>query len=509
MIGQQQQQPLHHSHRQPGTGTPHAWLWFIASMMLMAGIPATFAIREQVSHNAKGLVSAQSYIDGLAHQGLPAKEATSLTRQLISVHSTPWGPFPSVWFTNQTPAFNAIRQRAYNDWQAVLQTDHQSLNAAGARWVATVTPWDTGAKIFEKTALEKDRTVAKIVRQENLWIRQTHQWVSAETRLKKLGTGLVQGRPRAILNGKTALEEALNNARRNPEGVPLGQRTLQRIQTFWNLPPTQELTQFTSLEQQIKQALQKLAPIPLPPPPPPSSPATSSTLASAVEQYLTTRQSQVSAAVLNLNTGTLWSFQPQMRYDTASIVKATIMATLLWQAELHHAPLTPEETQQMVPMIEDSSNQAATTLWYLAGGSRGIQGFLNAAGLTNTIPGTHGYWGLTQTTVTDQVELMKLYAVPNAILDPASQAYARNLMTHIVGYEDWGVNSGAPTGASVALKNGWLPLPGLGWEINSVGYVSGGNEHIAIAILSNRNPTEAYGIATVDHIAALIEQSES
>ena len=163
----------------------------------------------------------------------------------------------------------------------------------------------------------------------------------------------------------------------------------------------------------------------------------------------------------------------------------------------------------MVPMIEDSSNQAATTLWYLAGGSRGIQGFLNAAGLTNTIPGTHGYWGLTQTTVTDQVELMKLYAVPNAILDPASQAYARNLMTHIVGYEDWGVNSGAPTGASVALKNGWLPLPGLGWEINSVGYVSGGNENIAIAILSNRNPTEAYGIATVDHIAALIEQSES
>lgn len=93
-------------------------------------------------------------------------------------------------------------------------------------------------------------------------------------------------------------------------------------------------------------------------------------------------------------------------------------------------------------------------------------------------------------------------------MDARSRAYATNLMTHVTGFEDWGVSSHAPSGSTVALKNGWLPVPGIGWEINSVGWVQKTNGDIAIAVLSNHNPSEAYGIQSVQHLVGLVEQAE-
>ncbi len=57
----------------------------------------------------------------------------------------------------------------------------------------------------------------------------------------------------------------------------------------------------------------------------------------------------------------------------------------------------------------------------------------------------------------------------------------------------------------MALKNGWLPLDSAqqDWQVNSVGYISGSGRDYLMAVLSTGNPTEQYGIDTINQLAAM------
>ena len=65
-----------------------------------------------------------------------------------------------------------------------------------------------------------------------------------------------------------------------------------------------------------------------------------------------------------------------------------------------------------------------------------------------------------------------------------------------------------PGQVTVALKNGWLPLHGSDsdWQINSVGWIHGGGRDYLMAVLSSGNPSEQYGIDTIDQLAAMVWQ---
>jgi beta-lactamase class A len=67
-----------------------------------------------------------------------------------------------------------------------------------------------------------------------------------------------------------------------------------------------------------------------------------------------------------------------------------------------------------------------------------------------------------------------------------------------------GVSGGVPAQVTAALKNGWLPLKGTDsdWQINSIGLVSGGGRTYLMAVLTTGNPTQQYGIDTIDQLAA-------
>ena len=41
------------------------------------------------------------------------------------------------------------------------------------------------------------------------------------------------------------------------------------------------------------------------------------------------------------------------------------------------------------------------------------------------------------------------------------------------------------------------------WQINSIGWVSGGGRTYLMAVLTTGNPTEQYGIDTIDQLAAM------
>jgi beta-lactamase class A len=144
------------------------------------------------------------------------------------------------------------------------------------------------------------------------------------------------------------------------------------------------------------------------------------------------------------------------RFDSASVVKVTILGALLRKAEDQHRYLTETEAALAAAMIIRSDNDAASALWAELG--RGyLQHFLNLARMTQTSLGPGGYWGLTQITAYDEVLLLRLLLTKNPVLDTASRDYALSLMARVIPSQRWGVPAGAPTSLTVHVKNGWLP----------------------------------------------------
>jgi len=130
----------------------------------------------------------------------------------------------------------------------------------------------------------------------------------------------------------------------------------------------------------------------------PPQPPASARLPSDIAAVLAGRSTIASVVVQDLRTGRVYSFNAGRRYDTASIVKVTIMAAALRQAAAAHRFLTATELTLLRRMITVSDNNAASSLWSHVGGSTGIAAFLRLAGMDATTRGSGGYWGLTQTT---------------------------------------------------------------------------------------------------------------
>ena len=237
----------------------------------------------------------------------------------------------------------------------------------------------------------------------------------------------------------------------------------------------------------------------------------------AAASYLSGRDGAVLAAVYDLRTGRTWRLGQGSPQAEASVVKLDVLETLLAKRAQGGGTGLPASDRTLAgQMIEDSDNAAATSLWYAVGGAAGIRSFNARAGLTRTAPSScvicPGFawpgWGLTTTTPDDQIALLRQLVTPSSVLPRAAREYALSLMEDVTPSQRWGVSGGVPAQVTVALKNGWLPLRGTGsdWQINSVGWISGGGRNYLMAVLSTGNPSEQYGIDTIDELAAMAWQ---
>ena len=223
----------------------------------------------------------------------------------------------------------------------------------------------------------------------------------------------------------------------------------------------------------------------------------------AMQTFLKTRSGDITAAVYNLKSGRTFLYRPGVEADDASIAKVDILATALYDAQRRQEPLSPAEQQAAVDAIEESDNDAAQELWNTVGGNPSIGAFNAAAGMSQTVLDPEGVWGHYQSTALDQVRLLEHLALHNAVLSDASRAYELALMRRIDPVQDWGVSSGVLAPATVALKNGWLPIT-TGWEVNSIGWVSGRGRDYLIAVLTAADSGMTYGIQTISGISQLV-----
>jgi beta-lactamase class A len=216
------------------------------------------------------------------------------------------------------------------------------------------------------------------------------------------------------------------------------------------------------------------------------------------------------AAVYDIATGREWNLGTGAPQAEASIVKLDILQTLLARDRLLPAADLPVARQ----MMEDSNNDAATSLWYASGGPGGIGAYNAAAGLRGTKLSTcvecTGFdwpgWGLTTTTPADQIALLRQLISPRSLLSASERRYMLSLMENVVPGQRWGVSGGVPSGVTVALKNGWLPLDAADhdWQINSVGWIDGDGRDYLVAVLTTGNATEQDGITRINQLSSLL-----
>jgi beta-lactamase class A len=237
-------------------------------------------------------------------------------------------------------------------------------------------------------------------------------------------------------------------------------------------------------------------------------------LAGEAASYVSTRSGTVLVAVYDIATGQTWRLGQGQPQAAASVVKLDVLETLLAEQGDSRTGLSATDQSLAQQMIEGSDNAAATSLWYDVGGAASIRSFNSAAGLMHTSPSPcvdcPGFpwpgWGLTTTTPADQISLLRELVEPNALLTSAERSYALSLMENVTPSQRWGITGGVPPETTVALKNGWLPLDNTGadWQINSVGWISGRRADYLIAVFTTGNPTEQYGIDTIDGLAAIV-----
>lgn len=239
----------------------------------------------------------------------------------------------------------------------------------------------------------------------------------------------------------------------------------------------------------------------------------------AIARYLAGRAGVVTAGLYDPASGRTYLWHPGVREVTASMVKIDILADLLYEHQADGRPLSASEQALAASMVEDSDNTAGQQLWNDIGGfgtsraTRGtggyyaISAFDRRLGLTQTV--TNWAWGLLATTPRDYLRLLEAIWLPGGALDPASQAYERRLMEGVVPAQRFGIPNGVPKGATVGVKDGWYLEKGTGWQVNSAGYVRLGRVRYLAVVMTAHDPSEAYGLDTVNTLGTLLWRFES
>ncbi|MCS0605344.1 class A beta-lactamase-related serine hydrolase [Streptomyces sp. LP11] len=220
---------------------------------------------------------------------------------------------------------------------------------------------------------------------------------------------------------------------------------------------------------------------------------------------LKNRKGTVAVGLYDRATDTTCTLRATSAFDSASTVKVTVLAALLWDAKKRDRYLTSTETRLATAMITQSDNDATSKLWKQLGPTK-IKGFLGAAEMTKTVPGEGQYWGLTQENVTDEQKLLRLVTAKNGVLSDNSRAYILKLMGQVVTSQRWGTPAGAPASVAVHVKNGWLQRATHGWRVHSLGTFSGAGHDYMLSVLTQDDSTMDYGVATIQDVARAVHK---
>jgi hypothetical protein len=211
--------------------------------------------------------------------------------------------------------------------------------------------------------------------------------------------------------------------------------------------------------------------------------------------YEAHRIGQTSFAVMD-SEGRLSGRNIHERFLTASVVKAMLLVAYLRlkQARGQHI-ITSSDRSILAPMIEISDNNAATRCQDIVGNSR-LYALAHATHMTD-----FSIVGSFKNAMTSAADQARYFFEMDSFIPHEFVGYANYLLSHIVSYESWGIPAVArPRGYRVYFKGGWFP-PFLE---NQAARLYGHGKRFAIAVLTDNDPSFAYGIDTIQGVAATL-----
>jgi Beta-lactamase enzyme family len=221
----------------------------------------------------------------------------------------------------------------------------------------------------------------------------------------------------------------------------------------------------------------------------------------ALGAYLTKLGKRVGVKVWDVTRGVAYTWNAGVGYLMASSVKVPIMLALLTRLEAKGRRPTTAELTLLTTMIENSNNDSATALWTEIGNGPGLAAFMRKVGIAGYVPSIH--WGYSSITPTAMVALLgKLHA--GTILSAADRKLALGLMEHVQAGQRSGVGDSSPAGATIAMKDGWVPGPDGQWEVNSSGIVTVGSETYIISVYTTDSATSGAGFAITRHVCEIV-----
>ncbi|MFJ8847167.1 serine hydrolase [Streptomyces cyaneofuscatus] len=240
--------------------------------------------------------------------------------------------------------------------------------------------------------------------------------------------------------------------------------------------------------------------------------------ARAALDALTEHDGRYALAVEDLTSGRSLSYGSSSSSDafvSASIIKVDILAALLLQAQDRGGGLTLAQQRLASAMIRYSDNDAAQELWVDIGRRQGLNAANMRFGFSRAHASQRGMWGLTRTTIRDQIALLKAVFTRNSPLTSESRTYVRTLMSDVIAEQGWGVGAASSANADRVLKNGWLPRETTNlWVVNSLGLVEYRGHSLLVAVLTDDQLTREAGISLVERTAitavhTLVDNSEN
>ncbi|MGB7357379.1 MAG: hypothetical protein WA944_04895 [Mycobacterium sp.] len=200
---------------------------------------------------------------------------------------------------------------------------------------------------------------------------------------------------------------------------------------------------------------------------------------------------EITAAVLDRNTGQLLTNGNGMTIAIASVVKLFIADDLLLQVSRGETTLSPEDRQSLDVMLRSSDDSAAEVFWNRSGGSAIINRVVARYGLGATRPPGNGRWFNTISTATDVVRYYDMLLAGTGGLPPEQadiilSDLAASTPTAPDGMVPGGIypqRFGIPEGLfaePVAVKQGWMCCIGADWMHLSTGVVGSERRYVMV-----------------------------
>jgi len=214
---------------------------------------------------------------------------------------------------------------------------------------------------------------------------------------------------------------------------------------------------------------------------------------SRARAYARRRAGRVSFAVAD-GSGRLHCHRCRRAYRSASLSKAMLLVAELRRLVREGEPLTPATRSALSAMVTASDNDAADVV-FSRHGDRSLARLARATGMRDFAGG--GWWSEARLTARDQA---RFFARLQSRLPRRYRAFGRHLLRTVVSWQAWGNPRATRPRWRVLFKGGWRPERTGGFLVHQAARLERADRLVTVAVLTDGNPSHAYGTATVEGI---------